>query len=104
VENLKQFIGDSHSQEARQFLASNLVEPLDVAFIDGDHSYEGVWADIRVAMAFSRPGTIFIFHDTVACEGVERAWLEVLQGGLVKGLAEYVGEDKPLGIGVGALR
>jgi hypothetical protein len=104
VKNLKRFVGDSHSTDARRFLAENLYEPADVAFIDGDHSYEGVWADIRLAMAFSRPGTLFVFHDTVACDGVERAWLGVLKGGLVKGVAEYVGSERPLGIGIGVVR
>ena len=104
ISNVTRFTGDSHSVEARRFLAEHLQQPLDVAFIDGDHSYEGVWADIRLALAFSRPGTIFVFHDTVVCDGVERAWLEVIRGGLVKPAAEYIGPEKPLGIGVGMVR
>lgn len=104
VPNLTRFVGDSHSPEARRFLVQNLAETIDVAFIDGDHSYEGVWADIRLALAFSRPGTIFVFHDTIACDGVEQAWLELIQRGVVKALAEYVGDDHPLGIAVGAVK
>jgi predicted O-methyltransferase YrrM len=104
VRNAKRFLGDSHSVEARRFLADNVHGTLDVAFIDGDHSYEGVWADIRLAMSFSRPGTLFVLHDTVACEGVERAWLESIQRGLLTGLAEYIGDDKALGIAVGVVR
>jgi predicted O-methyltransferase YrrM len=104
VKNLTRFVGDSHSSDARRFLATNLHETADVAFIDGDHSYEGVWADVRLMLAFSRPGTLMIFHDTVACDGVERAWLEVLKRGIAKGVAEYIGEEKPLGIGVCVVR
>jgi len=100
VSNFTQFRGDSHSDAARRFLAQAITTPIDVAFIDGDHSYEGVWADIRLVLGFSRPGTIFILHDTVACEGVERAWLESLSSGLMTGVAEFIGDRRPLGIGV----
>ncbi len=104
IPNLTRFVGDSHSAEARRFLVDNLRETVDVAFVDGDHSYEGVWADIRLVLAFSKPGTVFVFHDTIACDGVERAWLDVVKGGLVSPIAEYIGKEKPLGIAVGVVR
>jgi len=104
VKNVVRFIGDSHSPAARQFLAANVSTAIDVAFIDGDHSYEGVWADLRLAMAFAHPGTLVIFHDTVACDGVERAWIESTSRGLLSPLAEYIGSTHPLGIAIGAVR
>jgi predicted O-methyltransferase YrrM len=103
IKNLKQFIGDSHSEEARRFLEANLAGKLDLAFIDGDHSYEGVWQDLELTLQFSRPGTIVVFHDTIACEGVERAWTESIRKRLIRPEAEYIGESKPLGIGVGTV-
>ncbi|MDQ3820352.1 MAG: class I SAM-dependent methyltransferase [Acidobacteriota bacterium] len=101
IRNFKQFLGDSHSEEARRFLSENLKGSLDVAFIDGDHSYEGVWQDIELTLPFCRKGTLVILHDTVACEGVESAWLRCTKEKLLRPLAEFIGGEKPLGIAVG---
>ncbi|MDQ1560098.1 MAG: hypothetical protein QOD32_3158 [Pyrinomonadaceae bacterium] len=103
IPNFQQFLGDSHSAAARDYLQQHLDGKLDVAFIDGDHSYEGVWQDIELTLPFCRPGTVMILHDTVACDGVERAWLRCVREKLVKPVAEYVGEERPLGIGVGTV-
>jgi predicted O-methyltransferase YrrM len=104
VPNLEQFIGDSHTEAAAQFLREHLTGPLDVAFIDGDHSYTGVWQDVELTLPFCRTGTLVIFHDTIACDGVERAWLRCVKERRLRPLAEYVGDEKPLGIAVGAVR
>lgn len=101
VPNVKQFIGDSHTEAAVDFLRKNVAGKLDVSFIDGDHSYEGVWQDVNLTLPFCRPGTLVIFHDTLACDGVERAWLRCIEEGRLKPLAEYIGAEKPLGIAVG---
>src|SRR5687768_10150737 len=101
VKNFKQFIGDSHSEAARLFLEENLEEKIDVAFIDGDHSYEGVTQDIQLVSPFCRDGAIMILHDIIACEGVKRAWEEIVQNRLVQPLAEFIGKERPLGIAVG---
>lgn len=102
IPNLTQYRGDSHSPEARAFLEASLPgRDLDLAFIDGDHSEEGVWADLELILDFVRPGSLIAFHDTRSCEGVENAWLNAAQQGLILPLAEFVGETRPLGIGVG---
>lgn len=101
VPNFKQFLGDSHSEAARSFLEENVEGKLDVAFIDGDHSYEGVWQDIQLARPFCRRGALMILHDTIACEGVKRSWHQCAEEGILKPLAEFIGADKPLGIAVG---
>jgi predicted O-methyltransferase YrrM len=100
IPNFKQFLGDSHSEQARAFLAENLDGALDVAFIDGDHGFEGVWEDIRLTLPFCRRGTLVIFHDTRACEDVRKAWLKSVMRRQLKPLAEYVGEERPLGISI----
>ncbi len=89
---------DSHSPHAAEFLDCR--QPPNVAFIDGDHSYEGVTADISMVLPRCAPGALIILHDTVACEGVKRAWGELLMSGRAKKVAEFVGAEKPLGIGV----
>lgn len=45
---------------------------LDLLFVDGDHSYEGVKADWEAYKDFLRPGSIVIFHDYGWAEGVKR--------------------------------
>jgi hypothetical protein len=42
-----------------------------------------------------------VFHDTAACRGVELAWLRSVRKKLIRPLAEYVGDEVPLGIGLG---
>ena len=45
---------------------------LDLLFIDGDHSYEGVKADWEAYKDFLKPGSIVLFHDHGWAEGVKR--------------------------------
>jgi predicted O-methyltransferase YrrM len=57
---------DSHSQETVRKLRECLAgESLDLLYIDGDHSYEGVRADFNLYSPLVRPGGIIIFHDIV---------------------------------------
>jgi predicted O-methyltransferase YrrM len=101
VIGLRQFIGDSHSSEAKQYLLENLDGKIDVAFIDGDHSYLGVREDLELVLPFCKAGTIIIFHDTRACAGVENVWIESVKSKHIKPIAEYTGTERTLGIGVG---
>ncbi|HBA73030.1 MAG TPA: hypothetical protein DCZ63_12840 [Geobacter sp.] len=48
------------------------VKSLDLLFIDGDHSYDGVKADWKAYKHFLRPGSIVVFHDSGWAEGVKR--------------------------------
>ena len=100
--NVTRFVGDSHSPDAREFLATTILGPdIDVAFIDGDHSHAGAWADLEMLLPYCRPGGLVVFHDTRSSDGVEKVWLDGAEQGLFRPLAEFVGETKPLGIGVG---
>jgi len=101
--NCTQLVTDSHSGAATEFLHLN-ANDMDVVFIDGDHRYAGVMQDVRLVLRYCRPGTILILHDTVASEDVERAWLECVRSRLIVPVAEYIGDAKPLGIGVGRTR
>lgn len=49
---------------------------LDLLFIDGDHSYEGVKADWDAYKVFLKPGSIVIFHDYGWADGVKRVVYE----------------------------
>jgi predicted O-methyltransferase YrrM len=58
--------GDSHSahssEQVRRLLGG---EPLDLLFVDGDHSYEGVKQDVVDYGPLVRPGGIVALHDIV---------------------------------------
>jgi predicted O-methyltransferase YrrM len=63
--------------------------PLDVLFIDGDHSYEGARADFERWASHVREGGHLLFHDAVdtggygnVYPGVQRAVAEVSRGGV----------------------
>lgn len=56
--------------------------PVDLLFIDGDHSYEGVKADYENYRSFVRPGGLIAFHDICAHKDypdvrVDRLWWEI---------------------------
>ena len=99
-----QFVGDSRSLHALSWL-DDKTGPADglvsIAFIDGDHSYNGVKHDLQMVTSHCIPGAIVILHDIVACSGVKDVWEKVQSKGSVEPLAEFVGAEKPLGIGVG---
>jgi len=105
IPQMVQYVGNSHDHEAaRGFLNVHLKgEPIDVAFIDGDHSYDGVMQDLDLVFRYSTKNTIVIFHDITAVSDVARAWSEAQRQHLLTPLAEYVGAEKPLGIGIGRL-
>lgn len=65
-------------------------EPLDILYIDGDHSYEGVKADYELHAPKVRPGGLIFFHDPVS-------WWQ--------GVGRFLRERKiffiPIGVGLG---
>jgi predicted O-methyltransferase YrrM len=55
---------DSHSQEAEVAVGQTLNgTKLDLLFIDGDHSYEGVRADLKAYGSLVKPGGFILLHD-----------------------------------------
>jgi predicted O-methyltransferase YrrM len=62
--------------------------PLELLFVDGDHSYEGAKADFERWSAFVRPGGRLLFHDAVDTGGY---------GNVYPGVARLVGEVERAG-------
>lgn len=90
-------IGDSHGDMARAWITG--LPAFDLAFVDGDHSYAGCKADVEMVWSKSK---FLMLHDTVACEGVKRVWDEL--DGRFERLAHFVGEERPLGIGIARVK
>jgi predicted O-methyltransferase YrrM len=76
--------GDSHDQAIQSRVREEIGKDrkLDLLFIDGDHSYQGVRADFDSYRSLVRSGGIIAFHDIAehpketGCE-VARLWQEV---------------------------
>jgi predicted O-methyltransferase YrrM len=57
---------DSHSPETVHIVKDYLAgQSLDVLYLDGDHSYEGIKADFNLYSSFVRTGGLIVFHDIV---------------------------------------
>jgi len=74
---------DSHVLATRKLAEEKLDgAPIDVLFIDGDHSYAGVRADFELWSPLVRPGGLVLFHDILPhkhvahCE-VDQLWNEL---------------------------
>lgn len=51
-------------QATSQQVAPNWQRPIDILFIDGDHSYEGVKHDFEAFRRWLTPQALVLFHDT----------------------------------------
>lgn len=76
-EIILELIKDSHGKDVKQALAS-YAGRVDVAFVDGDHSYRGLRKDIFLVLPLLRIGGIMILHDTAAVGPVNRVFRELL--------------------------
>ena len=97
---------DSHDPGTCQQLRDLLTEqPLDFAFIDGDHRYEGVKADFEQYGPLVRPGGMLAVHDILPRPDlpqieVHRLWTDLRQRYNVEELIGPDGSGRKLGIGV----
>lgn len=79
--------------------------PVDFAFIDGDHTYEGVKADFLNYGNLVRPGGVIAFHDILPTSDfpdiqVFRFWQEIKDKYDTKELTGPEGSGKKIGIGL----
>jgi predicted O-methyltransferase YrrM len=79
--------------------------PIDFAFIDGDHTYEGVKSDFMNYGRLVRPGGIIAFHDILPRSEhpdiqVFRFWQEIKGEYRTKELVGPEGSGKKIGIGI----
>ena len=97
---------DSHDLETVRLVRRLLAgRPVDLLFIDGDHTYEGVRRDYASYSPLVRPGGLVAIHDIVPGNhedvgGVPRFWQELKETADVE---ELVGNWKQGGFGIGLL-
>jgi predicted O-methyltransferase YrrM len=99
--------GDSHSQETLENIREAIRHPVDVLFIDGDHTYDGVRCDYEFFSPFVRPGGIIAFHDIVEgppekVGGVPVYWAELRAR--TPESTEIVADYGQGGYGIGVIR
>jgi cephalosporin hydroxylase len=98
---------DSHAQPTRDAVRALLRgRPVDLLFVDGDHSAEGVRADLALYAPLVRDGGWIAFHDIVPgpyefVGGVPKLWTELKKG---REAREFVEDWSQGGLGIGALR
>jgi predicted O-methyltransferase YrrM len=104
--------GDSHDEATRAAVEEAAGrQPIDVLFIDGDHSYDGVRADFELYSSLVRPGGIIGLHDvnedfasrhdvqTVSISGeVPRFWRELKEHHRTE---ELISDPEQDGYGIG---
>ncbi len=92
----------SSLESVKRMLGGN---PLDLLFIDGDHSYEGVKADFELYSPLVRPGGLIVLHDIAFHEKydchVDQFWQEIKE----RYPSQEIIEDRKQGwAGIGILR
>ena len=89
--------GDSHTKEMvgksyRHFPERNV----DLLFIDGDHSYEGVREDYQMYEGLVKKGGLIVLHDSVGYDSVAKLCTELR----AQPLAKYVEINEKNGWGL----
>ncbi len=107
-QQLHLFLEDSHDKSTLEKVAARFNnKPIDFAFIDGDHTYEGVKADFNDYGPLVRAGGIIAFHDILYREKqpsirVNMLWKELQEQ---YDCTEFIGpEGSGKKIGIGLLR
>ncbi|MCC6660308.1 MAG: glycosyltransferase [Phycisphaerales bacterium] len=62
-----------------------------MVFLDGDHRYAGVWADLKRLSVLLAPGTPMLCHDYGGIEGVRRAVDEWVAEGSYEAMGRFAG-------------
>lgn len=97
---------DSHTTASLEAVKEHFGNQLiDFAFIDGDHTYDGVRQDVMMYGPLVREGGLLGFHDILPQEKspetqVHRLWNELREHHEVQ---EFIAHDSPRKIGIGLL-
>jgi predicted O-methyltransferase YrrM len=93
--------GSSHDAEVAAAVISALDgAPLDLLFLDGDHSADGVRRDFDMYAPLVRPGGIIALHDIDGDGGVPALWRAERARGRRIEFVDRIHPPQGLGIGV----
>ena len=97
---------DSHDPQTVRSL-DGLRASVDLLFIDGDHSYEGVRADFENYAPLVRPGGLIAFHDVAPTKNptsqVDRLWRQLRDLFDAREIIDVADDEQPGGYGIGVL-
>jgi cephalosporin hydroxylase len=107
--------GDSHNPDSLEVVRSSLRGgALDLLYLDGDHSYQGVAADFQMYAPLVRRGGLIVFHDIVPdfrarygkqtssdVGDVPKLWQEIKTSH--SSVEEIIEDEKQDGFGIGVL-
>jgi predicted O-methyltransferase YrrM len=99
-------VGDSHTAEVRTQVEHALPDgQIDLLFIDGDHTAEGVSRDFELYRDLVRPGGVIALHDIVDGKhafvgGVPEFWRTIRTPDAL----EFIADSRQGGYGIGVLR
>lgn len=78
-ENVVQFLEDS-----RLFDYKKIDHPIDLYYVDGDHSYDGVYADTKNIFASKQENAIVVWHDFRQAPGLRTEVIRAVQDAVSK--------------------
>ena len=97
---------DSHDPQTVRSL-DGLKGSVDLLFLDGDHSYEGVRADFENYALLVRPGGLIAFHDVESsnhpASQVDRLWTQLRVVYDARELIDAVDDEQSGRYGIGVL-
>jgi predicted O-methyltransferase YrrM len=97
---------DSHDPQTVRSL-DGLRASVDLLFLDGDHSYEGVRADFESYSPLVRPGGLIAFHDVDSTNNptseVDRLWAQLRDLYEVREIIDAVDAEQSGRYGIGVL-
>jgi predicted O-methyltransferase YrrM len=97
---------DSHDPETVRSL-HGLRGSVDLLFIDGDHSYEGVRSDFENYAPLVRPGGLIAFHDVDStnhpASQVDRLWTQLRDLYAAREIIDSVDDEQSGRYGIGVL-
>lgn len=112
-QRIELLVGDSTAESTRAESRRLFPDGVDLLFLDGDHSYEGISRDFELYWRLVQPGGMIVFHDIVEDNrtrhgidtggwtgGVPRFWAEVKQRHRYR---EFVRDWAQDGLGIGVI-